>query len=161
MTQPISVDQPLGEVRDRKVFVDPAWFRYFVDVGEVDLTADVSGVLPVANGGTGVATLTPTPIPITAFLNGWVNFGAPWAAIAYYKDVMNVVHLRGMMMAGAIASSAFVLPAGYRPLFDEYFAVASNGAFGSVFVTPAGDVTPQVGSNVWVSLSGISFRADA
>jgi hypothetical protein len=189
VTQAISADQPISSRIERvgdlwRAYVDPAWFRYFVDLGDVDLTQDVSGILPVANGGTGVATSTGTgsvvlsnsptftgtasfdvilspPMTSVIYQNAWADFGAPWATVAYYKDSMNVVHLRGMMTAGVIAATAFTLPAGFRPLANEYFSVASNGAFASVFITPAGDVTVQVGSNVWVSLSGVSFRTDA
>jgi hypothetical protein len=43
VTQPISSDQPISTRIERvgdmwRAYVDPAWFRYFVDVGDVDLT---------------------------------------------------------------------------------------------------------------------------
>jgi len=69
------------------------------------------------------------------------------------------VTLSGYLSNGTVTASAFTLPTGYRPAKQQVFAVASNGAFGEVIVAADGTVTPQVGSNVWFSLSGITFKA--
>ncbi len=78
----INFDQPLGAVREGRVYVDPAWFRYLVDVGAiVDLSTEVTGVLPPANGGTGLSSgndgellaftgaATIGPVPVAALGN--------------------------------------------------------------------------------------------
>jgi hypothetical protein len=76
-------------------------------------------VLGVA-GGTGQSGGgSPTSwTPVTAFLNGWSNYGGVYQ-VAQYRKVGDVVHLRGLIKnAPGVASPgtpAFVLPTGYRP----------------------------------------------
>lgn len=111
-----------------------------------------------ANPITWVSTNTAwTALPYAA---NWSDFGAPWRVGGYRRDHLGRVHLRGMVkksVAVAAPDTIFTLPAGFRPAADEYFAVNSNGAFGTVFVTSAGLVRVQVGNLTYVSLSGISF----
>lgn len=103
-----------------------------------------------AVGGTGNA----------AFQNGWVNFGGSNASASYYKDPFGIVHLKGTVKSGTINTVVFTLPAGYRPQEAEIFAVSNNGAFGLVTVQPDGTVNHSGGgSNVYLTLSGITFRA--
>lgn len=97
-----------------------------------------------------------------SYAANWSDFGAPWQAVQYTIDMNKRVHLRGMCkksVAVAAPDTIFTLAAGYRPAADEYFTVNSNGAFGTIFVTSAGLVRVAIGSNVYVSLSGISFFA--
>ena len=77
----------------------------------------------------------------------------------YYKDALGIVHLRGRIAGGAPPSVAFTLPEGYRPEIYLFFPVVANGAFGYVIIQPDGDVIVSVGSTVWTSLAGISFKA--
>ena len=98
--------------------------------------------------------ITPT------FLNGWVNFGSNNALAGYFKDNFGIVHLRGVISSGAIGSDAFTLPVGYRPAFNERYAVPSNSLFGQIIVTLSGTVIPSTGSNVNIALNGITFRAE-
>lgn len=91
--------------------------------------------------------------------NSWVYFGAPTNPVGYWKDPVGIVHLRGVVKSGTIGLSVFTLPVGYRPLNTEYFAVVSNGAFGRVVIGSDGGVTPDIGSNAYVTFDGITFRA--
>lgn len=77
----------------------------------------------------------------------------------YYKDPLGWVHLRGVLSSGVVGSEAFTLPAGYRPASLRIFSVISNGAVARFDVSAAGVCTPVSGSNVYVSLDGISFKA--
>lgn len=99
-------------------------------------------------GGTGAPT----------FINGWSNYGANLAPVAYYRDPFRRVFLDGVLKGGIIDGPAFNLPGGYRPHHTLIFAVASNDAIGICTVLSSGDVVPHLGSNVYFSLSGISFR---
>lgn len=92
-------------------------------------------------------------------LNSWVNYGGA-EQVAQYRKLGKRVHLRGLIKTGAIGSSAFALPVGYRPSSLIRLSVASNSAFGMVNVGTDGVVLPLVGSSVWVSLDGISFLVD-
>lgn len=93
-----------------------------------------------------------------AFQNGWVNFGGTNATCSYYKDAFGRVWLKGTAKSGTINTAIFTLPSGYRPAEEEIFAVVSNGVFGGVVVRPDGTVTCFSGSNIYVTLSGISYR---
>lgn len=92
-------------------------------------------------------------------INSWVNFGAPFNPVGYWKDPNGVVHLRGMVKSGTINTTAFTLPLGYRPANSELFAVPSNSAFGRITVDAGGGVTPDIGSNASINIDGITFRA--
>lgn len=92
-------------------------------------------------------------------LNSWVNFGAGFNPAGYYKDPFGIVHLRGLVSTGVVGSNIFVLPAGYRPTNVETFVSNSNNAFGRIDVQASGNVILQVGSNVFASLDGMTFRA--
>lgn len=90
-----------------------------------------------------------------AQLNGWADLGAPWQALEY-RIAGDVVTMRGEVGGGGIGLDVFVLPAAFCPPADLVFAVSSNGGFGSVTITAAGNVTPTVGSVVSLSLN-LSF----
>lgn len=92
-------------------------------------------------------------------INSWVNFGGGFNSAGYYKDPFGIVHLRGMISTGTLTSAAFILPLGYRPVATELFAANSNDAMGRLTVDASGNVVPRIGSNVFFSLDGLTFRA--
>jgi hypothetical protein len=134
------------------------------------------------NGKTGIGNATPSEaldvtgniklsgsIQNEAFqgptlLNSWIDYGAPHAAAAYYKDKEGRVHLRGLIKNGTATPGTvlFNLPAGYRPSTSGQliFAVISNNSMGRVDVKPNGDVVIILATAGFLSLDGISFRAD-
>ena len=95
-------------------------------------------------------------------LNSWVAFGASNNAPGFWLDPLGIVHLRGVVKSGTVATGStgtiFTLPDGYRPAFEEIFAVASNGAFGVCRVLADGSVRAYSGNNTYFSLDGITFR---
>lgn len=95
---------------------------------------------------------------VTSFTGGWVNYGGAYGDAGYCVDLFGWVHLRGLIKSGTVTSAAFTLPAGYRPDARVVLSAVSNGAFGQVDVTTAGDVIPMVGSSTSFSLDGVSFR---
>lgn len=94
--------------------------------------------------------------PVT-FLGAWVNFGGAFTGAAYTKDTSNRVHVRGMVKNGALGTSVFTLPVGYRPSGTLVFAQMANpDALIRVDVTSAGAVIPQTtgaATNVYVALN--------
>jgi len=95
-----------------------------------------------------------------AFLNGWVNDGtAGYGTAAFRKLPSGLVQVKGLIKTGGIGQVAFTLPAGYRPIENRLFGVASNAAFGQVNVFANGNVTPVAGSNVDMALD-FSFFAE-
>lgn len=112
---------------------------------------------------TGTLTVTGTTNSIgveaviaPTLLNSWVNYGSGYEAAGYWKDPMGYVNLRGLVRSGV--GDLFVLPVGYRPTSALIFATVANDAFGRITINSAGQVQFSVGSNAFVSLSGIRFR---
>jgi hypothetical protein len=104
-------------------------------------------------------TITPAGwTNVSSFLNSWVNFGGSNAVAAYTKDPFGFVHLKGLVASGTIGQNIFILPAGYIPSEDLNFAVISNGAIGRCFIDHLGNVQANLGSNVYFSLDGITFK---
>jgi hypothetical protein len=94
-------------------------------------------------------------------LNGWVNYDiAEHRKVGFYKDEFDVVHLKGMIKDGTTTSNTnlFVLPLGYRLDTITYFPTFSNNILGGIKITALGEVQFRVGSNIWFSLDGISFK---
>ena len=96
-----------------------------------------------------------------AFQNSWASYYSSGNTIAFMKDTLGFVHLRGMVKSGTITATAFILPAGYRPAESYNFPAASNSAFGYGYILAAGNVVPQVGNNAWFTLDGVTFKAEA
>ena len=98
--------------------------------------------------------------------------------VAFYKDAFGTVHLKGKAKCvrtpdGDTCNSAsiiFQLPAGYRPAQLHVFPVLQDktgqgaGVFNRMNVEPSGYVSrapsPIDSQNGWISLDGITFRAE-
>jgi hypothetical protein len=105
------------------------------------------------------------------FQNGWQNTvpSSPPITenVAFYKDQVGVVHLKGLAAGGKPEQTIFQLPAGYRPASGKVLLLAaacscepgsSLGVFGSGNAGDDGAVQITAGS---VSLDGVSFRAES
>lgn len=98
-----------------------------------------------------------------AFLNGWVNFGAPYGSAAYRIDQLGRVWLTGEIKNGTVGLAAFTLPVGYRPAKQVALAAVAGaaGAAAPVVVDAGGNVIPSApGTNAFFSLAGLSFATD-
>jgi hypothetical protein len=98
-----------------------------------------------------------------SLLNGWVNYDNVRPQVAYAKDSLGWIHIKGLIKGGSIGQPAFIFPEKYRIQdVEKSFSVVSNSAFGVFKVDePNGAATPYIGSNVWFSLDGISFYVGA
>lgn len=103
-----------------------------------------------------------------SFAANWSDFDATNQAVAYRRNALGVIELRGLAKKAAAIGypdTIFTLPAGYRPAKQEIFASVGNAgagdAFASIGITSAGVVALRAGGGAtWVSLAGIAFRAD-
>ena len=96
------------------------------------------------------------------FENGWTNFGGGRTTVGFYIDTTNVVHLKGSLTGGTSATTAFTLPAGYRPSATLLMPGAHGGltkvidltidSTGAVIVFCEGGCSGSVG------IDAISFR---
>lgn len=95
-----------------------------------------------------------------AYSNG---FGAyTGLAPGYRKDAFGYVRFHGLMTIpnSNTTATAFTLPTGYRPAFDQRFSLISNEQFANFVITSAG-VGRLISSNSnFVDLSGIQFLAE-
>lgn len=97
---------------------------------------------------------------VSSFSNSWVNAGGNYNDAGYCKDPFGNVHLRGNIKDGTLGSAAFTLPSGYRPEAYLRIATVSSGpAISYLEIEADGDVIPTGGSNTWLSLDGVYFRA--
>lgn len=105
-------------------------------------------------------------------INGWLHYDSGIAAgtgggrNARYMKVDGWVELDGVIRSGAIPSNFFQMPVGYRhadrlAAGDGIITVSSNNAYGNIVNTGTGNLQVSVGSNVWVSLAGVRYRAEA
>jgi hypothetical protein len=96
------------------------------------------------------------------YTNGWATYGAQYSPARYIKDDLGVVHLDGLVQGGTIGASIFTLPAGFRPAYQQIHAAVTNpNTIGRLDITTAGAVLPSTGSNVWFSIAGATFLAEA
>ena len=101
-----------------------------------------------------------------AFQNSWVNYEASetnFYQASFFKDALGNVRCRGIVKSGTVSYTVpiFTLPAGYRPKQQIRFPQATNpGAVGYTNVWADGRVTVEVGSNGWIFLDSINFKAE-
>lgn len=92
--------------------------------------------------------------------NGWQNYFG-YVPGAYTKTPDGYVHLRGLVHSGSYGSVIGYLPAGCRPMEKEMFpSVDGINGLARVDVYPDGRVQHISGNTAYISLSGISFRAE-
>ncbi len=93
-----------------------------------------------------------------AFQNGWVNESAATQTTgAFYKDPLDVVHLKGIVTSGT--GTVFTLPAGYRPAKAGCWATWRSGAIAYVCFYATGNITQGGGGATGAMLlDGLTFR---
>jgi hypothetical protein len=118
------------------------------------------GVLPAPSAATdamryGDSFAAPTPIAITPEAHLTASGG-----LAYWKDRNNIVHLKGTATGdGSEGTVAFILPPGYRPAYQRFFASPFVGGIQQVSVNTNGNV--EIGGASRISrFDGVSFLAE-
>ena len=94
-----------------------------------------------------------------SFSNSWTNWGAPYNPMNYWKDPLDWVHLGGVVKSGTVNPPIITLPPGYAPSFTVVVPVISNGAIGRLEIDEDGKITLVSGSNVYVALDNIKYKA--
>lgn len=97
-----------------------------------------------------------------SLLNGFYNYGGGFGTVGYFKDKNGIVHIKGLVSGGSTGTDIFTLPTGYRPSGNLIFMQLANNAIARIDVQSDGSVYYSSGqSGVFLTLSGISFRAEA
>jgi hypothetical protein len=102
------------------------------------------------------------PFAEAATQGNWGYAGINTSHPSYYKDALGFVHLRGgLSRSSGTDQIAIVLPGGFRPGAEKYFAVyTSSGTMGSITVYPNGNVlVAGAFSGSFTSLEGVTYRA--
>src|SRR4051794_39434281 len=108
---------------------------------------------PRGEDGQPAASATPDFWHEVTFGDGWTNYAVSQGSVAYRKNQLGDVHLRGVAskILGTPARGDHIgkLPPGYRPPHDIYFPVVggqNDGIFGAVQVQADGDLIWIAGS---------------
>lgn len=105
-----------------------------VNWGVSKFSVDVDGNVTIAGDLTinGAINNQWTAWTAVSFTNSWSNFGAPFNNMSYRKSKDGtMLGLSGVIVGGGNGTSAFTLPAGFRPTTRKDFA-AYDGASGSL-----------------------------
>jgi len=129
---------------------------YFQHDGQGRAMIDATGLHVYGTG----STIAGEAWQSVSLQNGWWPLNTSvYNDAGYWKDALGIVHLRGMLYNGSLSMPIFTLPSGYRPMRVEVMCVQTYSGAGSVYVRNDGAVLLASGSNSWVSLDGITFRA--
>lgn len=75
------------------------------------------------------------------FDNNWVSAGGQYAPVGFYLSDDGEVRFRGHITGGSATTTVFLLPDGYRPQYDETFAVPiDEGGYAVIRVQSTGEV---------------------
>lgn len=92
------------------------------------------------------------------FSGTWVNYDTGlFHGAAFWKDPLDMVHIRGLVKDGTINTTVFTLPSGYRPANGLIFASLTNTGVGDLRIAATGNVLPFTGGTGWFTLN-CSFR---
>lgn len=95
------------------------------------------------------------------FDNSWAKYSDTYKP-AYRIHDDGMVELRGAIKDGTLQTTAFTLPAGYRPVAQRLCTTFSNGGIGRVDIDTAGVVQigyGPIGSNTHYALDDIQFTS--
>jgi hypothetical protein len=97
-----------------------------------------------------------------AFQGAWVNFDtATFRGARFWKDPMGLVHIEGLVKSGAIPSTIFILPAGYRPGSGLLYPVDTNTGHGRLDISPSGNLVAQSGGATYFTISVPPFKQES
>jgi S-layer homology domain len=94
------------------------------------------------------------------FENGWHNFDPGYSQAGFFKDALGIVHLQGFI-TGTSGTTAFTLPAGYRPAKSLVLPMADSFPAAALLqIFPDGRVEPlRAGGGLSsAGVDGLSFR---
>lgn len=136
----------------------PGGTRY----ARVKVGRDTSGTYQFRADAISMRLLGEALVPVTYSDANWVDWGGAFTGVAYWRDSIGLIHVRGLaktLVVRAASSVIFTLPEGFRPAAEELFPGNISSAFAQVHVNAAGQVFPgpACAANDYVALSGIIF----
>lgn len=122
----------------------------------------LGGSISVRGGTNTYVSLNGTRIPLhdwyqPALQNSWVVFGRDNATQGYCYDRFGVLTLKGLLASGTASAAIITLPFGSVGLAKaRIYGTIANNAFSRVDIRSDGTVQQITGSNVFLSLNGLS-----
>jgi hypothetical protein len=96
-----------------------------------------------------------------AFQNSWVNYDATtYSTCAFRIDEQGFVYLKGTVKSGAINTTIFTIPAGYRPSKILMIVVYGGAINSMIAVSPNGNVACGPNFNTFINLDGVTYFGD-
>lgn len=180
-TFPFTLNCQMWDIEDLASGATPTWAAtagHLVDTND-QITGKISYLRVLSGTGqqAGITFFGSTKVVLTdltrpyvtaadwiapTLVNSWANFGSGYETAAYLKDPLGFVHLKGLITGGTTNTTAFTLPAGYRPGANAIYAGGPGGnAECAITIEPSGVVVPTliVGGAV-PAISGITFLAE-
>lgn len=155
--------QYIRDTDGARVNLSTGYYKVVVYKPDVIQKYEDTNKLDLANADTDWHEIGGTGEP--AFENGWVNYGGGYDTLAYRKDAMGFVHLKGAIKSGT-GINVFTLPTGYRPAGNQQFAGVMVFE-GSTYYDTGGQIrsdgtvrTNSSSYNDYIDFSGITFYAE-
>jgi hypothetical protein len=127
---------------------------------DVNGSAIIGGTLSVTGAVTVGSIVQPATTGVS-FNANFSNYGSGYELVSYYRDKEKRVHLSGLVaINGTQAGVIFNLPADCRPQGDLIFLVMGGSGPSRIDVRANGEVSIATAVPAWISLNGISFRAN-
>jgi hypothetical protein len=96
------------------------------------------------------------------FVGSWHNDNTSYGDVAFYKDQMGVVHLKGPAVNSVPGFEIFRLPPGFRPETGKFLAFpVLCSCPGDRLEISGSNGEVQIGGGNLVHLEGISFKAES
>jgi len=96
---------------------------------------------------------------VPTLVNSWVNYSTTNSTVAYMKDTLGFVHLKGVVKSGT-SGTVFTLPVGYRPLLPLTVSWTTDIGSGAGNVMNTGVISISNFSVSLLSFDGMVFKAE-
>ena len=120
----------------------------------------------IADGAVTASKIASSDWVAASYQNGWQDYAPQWQGARFYKDILGIVHIQGMVknVGGDSTAVIFTLPVGYRPakVLANSAIAATQGIVVPILldVCPDGSVVPEGTISNWLGFSDVTFRAD-
>jgi len=97
-------------------------------------------------------------------VNGWAHYAAPYSTPQFTKSADGMVHIKGLVAAGAAGVMANIPAGGYCPKEQLLLTAANASGWGRIDITPGSGsgctIVSSVVSSTWTSFDSISYMGE-
>lgn len=93
--------------------------------------------------------------------NGWAQYGTPYPWAEFIMLPGSLIKIRGLVKSGTAATTIATLPVGCRPRYQGIYTTAGGGnTLGRVDVATTGEISHVIGTNTYISLDPVHYKAE-